>query len=152
MASLRSNSGEFGAVCDLSVLTTRSTSSIPALLRFANFCDLLSCQAHLAFHSSKACQYRCLLETITCMDYVLCMYLYIPVCIVEAAWLSVEAAWVSGQSWGFECGRSGFKSPTRTTEWIYPRWSQGQLHHALQIASWCASYQLGFLTRRVGDF
>ena len=32
-----------------------------------------------------------------------------------------EAAWLSGQSWGFEYGRPGFKSPTRTTEWICPR-------------------------------
>ena len=49
----------------------------------------------------------------------------------EAPWLSVEAAWLSGQSRGFEYGRPGFKSPTRTTEWICPRWSQGQIHHAL---------------------
>ena len=27
-----------------------------------------------------------------------------------------KAVWLSGQSWGFECGRPGFKSPTRTTE------------------------------------
>ena len=32
-----------------------------------------------------------------------------------------EAAWLSGQSWRFECGRPGFKSPTRTTEWICPQ-------------------------------
>ena len=33
-----------------------------------------------------------------------------------------EAAWLSGQSWEFEYGRTGFKSPTRTIEWIYPPW------------------------------
>ena len=27
-----------------------------------------------------------------------------------------EAAWLAGQSWGFECGRPGLKSPTQTTE------------------------------------
>ena len=40
-----------------------------------------------------------------------------------------EAAWLGSQSWGFECGRPGIKSPTRTTKWIFPRWSQGQIHH-----------------------
>ena len=35
---------------------------------------------------------------------------------------------------------------TRTTERIYPRLFQGQIHHALSIANWFASYQLGFLT------
>ena len=46
-------------------------------------------------------------------------------------WGNQEAAWLSGQSWGFECGRPGFKSPTRTTEWICPRWSQEQIHNVL---------------------
>ena len=32
-----------------------------------------------------------------------------------------KAAWLSGQSQGFEYRRPGFKSPTRTTEWICPR-------------------------------
>ena len=30
--------------------------------------------------------------------------------------LMKEAAWVSGQSWGIECERPGFKSSTQTTE------------------------------------
>ena len=29
---------------------------------------------------------------------------------------TMEGARLSGQSWGFECERPGFKSPTRTTE------------------------------------
>ena len=32
-----------------------------------------------------------------------------------------KAAWLSGQSWGFEYGKPGFKFPTWTTEWIWPR-------------------------------
>ena len=45
--------------------------------------------------------------------------------------IKLEAAGLSGQRWGFECGRPGFKSLTRTTECICPRCSQGQIHHAL---------------------
>ena len=38
------------------------------------------------------------------------------------------AAWLSGQSWAFECRRPGFKTLTRTTEWICLRWYLGQIH------------------------
>ena len=41
------------------------------------------------------------------------------------------AAWLSGQSWGFECGKAGLKPHTQTTKRICPRWSQGQTHHTL---------------------
>ena len=61
-----------------------------------------------------------------------------------------DAAWLSGQSSGFEYGRPGFKSLTRTTEWDLssvilgassPRFVNSQLVCLLQ-------YQLEFSTGR----
>ena len=57
----------------------------------------------------------------------------------------MEAAWPSGQGARFVSRRSRVQILLAATRWICVWWSQIELLHALLIANWSASCQLGFL-------